>query len=167
MLVAAAVVVAVAAVGYLRYRRRDLGTPADRATFDTLHTASLAAPGLRAGLSEAGAQRAVRHLRVLLGTTAVALTDRTRVLAVDAASHHHHAEHAVEHARHTLDGGRTHVLPGREVSCGAPDCPVRSAVVWSLGLVGGGLLLAALALWFHYGTTVFFETIAAGFASCF
>ena len=48
-----------------------------------------------------------------------------------------------------------------------PRDAVRSAVVWSLGLVGGGLLLAALALWFHYGTTVFFETIAAGIAGCF
>ena len=29
------------------------------------------------------------------------------------------------------------------------------------------VLLATLALWFHYGTTVFFEMIAAGFAACF
>ncbi len=29
------------------------------------------------------------------------------------------------------------------------------------------LLLGALALWFHYGTAVFFETIAAGIAACF
>jgi short subunit fatty acids transporter len=48
-----------------------------------------------------------------------------------------------------------------------PRDAARLAIVWGLGLVGGGLLAAALALWFHYGTTVFFETIAAGFASCF
>ncbi|MFE7509855.1 sensor histidine kinase, partial [Streptomyces sp. NPDC057540] len=30
----------------------DLGTPVERATFHTLHTASLAAPPLRAGLTE-------------------------------------------------------------------------------------------------------------------
>jgi hypothetical protein len=29
------------------------------------------------------------------------------------------------------------------------------------------LLLGALVLWFHYGTAVFFETIASGFAACF
>jgi hypothetical protein len=29
------------------------------------------------------------------------------------------------------------------------------------------LLFAALVLWFRYGTTVFFEMIAAGFAACF
>ena len=28
-------------------------------------------------------------------------------------------------------------------------------------------LLGAVALWAHYGTTVFFETIRAGFAACF
>ncbi len=32
---------------------------------------------------------------------------------------------------------------------------------------GAALLLGALALWFHYGTAVFFETIAAGIAGCF
>jgi hypothetical protein len=31
-----------------------------------------------------------------------------------------------------------------------------------------GLLLAAtIALWAHYGTAVFFETIRAGFVACF
>jgi two-component system LytT family sensor kinase len=141
VVVAAAVVLAIAAIGYLVYRRRDLGTSADRATFDTLHTASLAAPGLRQGLSEAGAERAVRHLRALLGTSAVALTDRGRVLAVDAVSHNH-AEHAAEHARRTLDGGRTVVLPAREVSCGSPECPVRSAV--ASPLVDGDTVVGAL-----------------------
>lgn len=29
------------------------------------------------------------------------------------------------------------------------------------------VFLAALALWLRYGTTVFFETIAAGIAGCF
>jgi hypothetical protein len=35
----------------------------------------------------------------------------------------------------------------------------------------GGIVLLALAgtvlLWAHYGTTVFFETIRAGFVACF
>jgi hypothetical protein len=38
-------------------------------------------------------------------------------------------------------------------------------------LVGSVLVAVALAgtgmLWAHYGTTVFFETIRAGFAACF
>jgi hypothetical protein len=39
-------------------------------------------------------------------------------------------------------------------------------VVGGAGL-GGVLLLAALILWAHYGSAVFFEMIAAGFAACF
>ena len=32
--------------------------------------------------------------------------------------------------------------------------------------LGSALLLGTLALWFHYGTAVFFETIASGIAAC-
>ncbi len=44
---------------------------------------------------------------------------------------------------------------------------LRAAAVWGGAGPGGLLFAAALALWFHYGTAVFFETIATGFASCF
>jgi hypothetical protein len=44
---------------------------------------------------------------------------------------------------------------------------LRLAVLWGAAVVGALLLVGALGLWFHYGTAVFFETIAAGFASCF
>lgn len=33
--------------------------------------------------------------------------------------------------------------------------------------IGGLLVLGALALWFHYGTQMFFEMIRTGFAACF
>jgi hypothetical protein len=39
-------------------------------------------------------------------------------------------------------------------------------VVGGAGL-GVLLLVAALILWAHYGTAVFFEMIASGFAACF
>lgn len=32
---------------------------------------------------------------------------------------------------------------------------------------GGLVVIGALALWFHYGTQVFFEMIRTGFAACF
>jgi len=44
------------------------------------------------------------------------------------------------------------------------------ALTWPVLLVGGlcvALVGATLALWAHYGTAVFFETIAAGIAACF
>jgi hypothetical protein len=34
-------------------------------------------------------------------------------------------------------------------------------------VLGVALLLGALALWFHYGTAVFFEMIASGISACF
>jgi hypothetical protein len=43
----------------------------------------------------------------------------------------------------------------------------RAIVLWGVTSLVTILLLAALALWFRYGTTVFFEMIAAGFAACF
>ena len=33
--------------------------------------------------------------------------------------------------------------------------------------VGGLAVIGALALWFHYGSQVFFEMIRTGFAACF
>ena len=69
--------------------RRHLGTGADRTTFRTLHTASLATPALRAGLTAASAEKAVRHLRSLLGAPAIALTDTTDLLAWDGGFSHH------------------------------------------------------------------------------
>ena len=44
---------------------------------------------------------------------------------------------------------------------------LRAALLWGVGGFGALLLAGALALWFHYGTAVFFETIATGFANCF
>ncbi len=42
----------------------------------------------------------------------------------------------------------------------------RALVVGGAGL-GAALFIAAVILWAHYGTTVFFEMIASGFAACF
>lgn len=48
-----------------------------------------------------------------------------------------------------------------------PGRRLASAIVAGGALVGAMVLLGALALWYHYGTAVFFEMIAAGFAACF
>jgi hypothetical protein len=48
-----------------------------------------------------------------------------------------------------------------------PQARVASAIVWSAAGLGVLALLGAAALWFHYGTAVFFEMIAAGISACF
>ena len=57
--------------------------------------------------------------------------------------------------------------PNPVLAVSRPRDGLRSAALWSVAGLGGLLLVGALGLWFHYGTTVFFETIAAGFANCF
>jgi hypothetical protein len=50
------------------------------------------------------------------------------------------------------------------------QAPVRRAgqgLAMAAAALGAVLLLGALALWFHYGTAVFFETIASGISACF
>jgi hypothetical protein len=43
----------------------------------------------------------------------------------------------------------------------------RRATVLLMAAVLGAILAGTVALWAHYGTAVFFETIRAGFAACF
>ena len=116
--------------------RRSFGTPADRATFATLHEASLAAPPLRAGLTPAGATRAARHLRTLLGTPAVAITDGDTLLAWDGVGEARHSPAAVGHGREVIERGHTQVLRAEGLACADPDCAIRAAVVAPLTVEG-------------------------------
>lgn len=81
-----------------------LSSPADVASYRTLHTASQAAPALRSGLTNAAAQGAVRPLRTLLGVEALAITDRFTTLAWDGVGERN-PEAAVQHARDCLQKG--------------------------------------------------------------
>ncbi|MEV6312227.1 histidine kinase [Streptomyces sp. NPDC051840] len=105
-------------------RTSDVGTPVEHATFATLHTASLAAPPLRAGLTEESARRSVRGLRSLLGTEALCLTDRDRVLVWDGEGEHH-GKDVMRHVRTMLASGRDTAF---DSGCDDLDCPLRWAV---------------------------------------
>ncbi|MER5762801.1 histidine kinase [Streptomyces sp. NPDC002082] len=117
----------------------DLGTPVERATFHTLHTASLAAPPLRAGLTEDAARKAARRLRSLLGTEALCLTDRESVLAWDGPGADHHERRAMARVAVMLDSGRSQSV---RTECERPDCPLKWAVV--APLTGEDGMLGAL-----------------------
>jgi hypothetical protein len=41
------------------------------------------------------------------------------------------------------------------------------AILIGVATLGIALLFGALALWFHYGTAIFFEIIASGISACF
>ena len=135
--------------GLLRLlRRRRFVSEVDRATYETLHTASLAARHLRDGLTPEGAERATRQLRSMLGSRAIALADPTDVLAWDGVgSHHKDAVHA--QAQPVLTSGRTVVLSEEDITCADPDCPIRSGVL--APIVADERVVAALAA---YGPSV-------------
>ncbi|HEY1135123.1 MAG TPA: histidine kinase [Nocardioides sp.] len=108
-------------------RRTELGTEADRATFRTLHTASLASPALREGLRPDSAARAVPHLRALLGTPGVGLTSTSDVLAWDGAGSHH-TEQLTALAVRAATAGSTTLATAAELRCPSADCVLRAAI---------------------------------------
>ncbi len=108
-------------------RRSHFGTEADRATFRTLHTASLASPALREGLTTTSAERSIKHLHALLGSPAVALTDESRLLAWDGTGDHH-APQARQLAVAVAEQASTRVFPPRELPCDEPGCPCSYAI---------------------------------------
>jgi len=123
-------------------RRGEFGSPVDRATYDTLHTASLAAQHLGDGLTPQGASKAARHLRAMLGTQAIALCDNASTLAWDGTGAHHR-EQVWRHASEVLASGRTVVLGGDDVACGDPNCTIRTSVL--APVISDERVVAALA----------------------
>ncbi|MFC7547059.1 sensor histidine kinase [Plantactinospora sp. GCM10030261] len=118
-----------AVLAVIRLRaRRGIVTAGQRATYDVLHTAGLAAEPLRSGLTEASATKAVRHLRTLVGAPGAALVDGTDTLAFDGRGSHH-LEQVVEAAHRAIATNRSTVLGEAELRCDRVDCLVRGAVV--------------------------------------
>ncbi|GIJ10641.1 sensor histidine kinase [Micromonospora andamanensis] len=132
------------AVGRLR-GRRGIATPGQRATYEVLHTAGLAAEPLRAGLNPAGAAKAARHLRTLVGADGLALTDTDDLLALDGRGAHHR-EQLRTAARRVIASERSTVLGEAELTCDRIDCPVRGAVVAPLGGASGRIAGALVAV---------------------
>lgn len=126
-----------AALGHVALRRQQAnpagpGTPVEQATFHTLHTASLAAPPLRAGLTPDTARKAARRLRPLLGSGALALADEESVLAWDGVGEHHRAQ-VTERLAAVVRAGRTQRV---ELDCAHADCAVRQGVLAPLTVDG-------------------------------
>jgi two-component system LytT family sensor kinase len=135
--VLALVLAAGVAVGATAWRlwssRRDFGSDAERASYTILHSAAQAGRYLRGGLGPEGAAKAAHHLRSMLGSPALALTDSTRLLAWDGESPAH-AGTVMGLAARTLAHGRARVAGESEVDCAAAgcteaDCRLRGAVV--------------------------------------
>jgi two-component system LytT family sensor kinase len=135
--VIAMAIAVVAAVGLKVLRSfRELGTDAERATYKTLHAASRAGQHLRTGLNPAGAAKASRQLRGLLGCDALAITDTTGVLAWDGAGEEEFRPLLMGLAAGVLDGGPTAVIPAGELPPGLQRAAVIAPIKAGTRVVG-------------------------------
>jgi two-component system LytT family sensor kinase len=125
-----AVVLLIGGVGWFAWRGgRHLGTPTQRATYEALHTASLAAPALRSGLTHESASRAVPYLRALLGASGVVLADDGGVLAADNVDGAHRA-FLQQSLQAAIASGRPQTLSVDQLDCGDPvGCPLQAGVI--------------------------------------
>lgn len=142
--VLAALAGAVVAVLRLRARRR-IATAGQRATYEVLHAASLAAEPLRSGLTAASAGKAVRHLRRLVGAPGLVVSDGKSCLASDGPGSHH-IDQFVAAARRAVTSNRSIVLGAGDLPCDRMDCVVRGAVVTPLTGPDGKALGALVAV---------------------
>ncbi|WP_337002552.1 MULTISPECIES: sensor histidine kinase [unclassified Microbacterium] len=88
----------------------DLGSDAEQGALHALHQASLAAPHLRGGLAAPDVVTAARHLRVLLGSAAVAIVSAEGTVSFDGASEGLESA-ALRIAAQVRSSGRRQVFP--------------------------------------------------------
>jgi two-component system LytT family sensor kinase len=144
--VAVLAALAAAVVAVLRLRqRRHVATVMQRATYDVLHTASMAADPLRTGLTPATAGKAARPLRRLVGSAGLTISDGERCLAFDGSGGHH-GEQLTAAAARALSGNRSVLLSARDLPCDRVDCVVRGAVVAPLNGPDGRATAALIAV---------------------
>jgi two-component system LytT family sensor kinase len=134
---------AVASVaGAVRLAPRSLFFGQGRAMQAALHAATMMLPDLRRGLTPEAAERAAPHLRMLTQASAIALTDRVRVLAFDGrgADHHRTGDPVTGLG---LGRDHDHVHIASTLRCEVKDCPLHAAIVAPLTVGGervGGLI---------------------------
>ena len=104
----------------------DLGSDAEQGALHALHQASLAAPHLRGGLAAPDVATAVRHLRVLLGSAAVAIVSADGAVSFDGASEGLESA-ALRIAAQVRSSGRRQVFPspGKSDGLEAVGAPIR------------------------------------------
>lgn len=127
-----------------RSRRRGFLSEVDRATYATLHTASLASQHLADGLTPDAAERAGRHLLSILGAHAVSLSDTGGVLSWTGVGEHHRGL-AFDLGDETRATGRTVVHGSTRITCDDDACPIRAAV--TAPLVMDDLVVGTLSAW--------------------
>ncbi|WP_084342951.1 sensor histidine kinase [Janibacter corallicola] len=138
-------------LGLLLHRRRSRRgflSVTDQATYETLHTASVAARHFADGFTDNGCERAAPYLQAMLATPALAICDTGSVIVWEGEGGHH-LPSVMDQAEPVLTSGHTLVLGPDTVTCTSTECPVRAAVIAPICVEGR--VLGALAA---YGPSV-------------
>ena len=121
---------------YARWAGRRLVTPGQRMTYQALHTANLAAPALRAGLTAEAMHRALGPLRSLIATRGLVVADGAGVVGADGVDHEH-CELLGPPLAAVMASGRPALLTADELRCqAAGSCPVTAGVIAPLHVAG-------------------------------
>jgi two-component system LytT family sensor kinase len=129
------------AVLFWRWSTRRVSMP-QQATYEALHTASEAVSVLREGLTPVTAAKAAPSLGQLLGTPAVAIADRSGLLACHGSDLH--AEALARHLHTVVTSGRAQLLSAPDLGCAhGSDCPMRTGVAVPVAV--DGAVIGALA----------------------
>ena len=117
-------------LGFARWRRANPGfiSVTDHATYETLHTASVAGRHLADGFTDDGCERAAPYLRAMLATAGLAICDTSSVIVWDGEGRHH-LPSVIDQVGPVLASGRTLVLGPEVVTCTSTECPIRAAVI--------------------------------------
>jgi two-component system LytT family sensor kinase len=134
---------AIAAAVRRALRARDTVAPEALGMQSALHAATSTLPHLRRGLIPRSAEQAVPHLRALTGAAAIALADRSAVLAIDGEGREQvRPGDLLSRLLARTPDDRLQIVP-RLVSSD-PTCPLRSAVLAPITVQGkrAGTLIA-------------------------
>ena len=140
-----ALAIAVYAVARLR-ARRGIATASQRATYDVLHIAGIAAEPLRNGLTTANASKAIRPLRRLTGSIGLAVVGADGTLLAYDGDAPHHGEQAAAAGARVVGTGRAAVLGSRDLACDQLECVIRGGVAAPLMTPVAGTEVAVGAL---------------------
>ncbi|HEY8477284.1 MAG TPA: histidine kinase, partial [Chloroflexota bacterium] len=133
--------IAAAAVVSALQRRQRNAIEHGQACYATLNILLETLPYFRQGLNPQTAERAATLIRDRLGVKAVSIVDRERVLAfVGAGSDHHKPgqRYMTGLTWEVIQSGRIAIVDSKKegIRCPVPDCPLSSALVVPLKVLG-------------------------------
>ena len=140
-------------------------------TQDVLKLVNQTLPYFKEGLTEFSANESAKVIKDLMKVSAVAITNKTHILAhVGVASDHHTPDKTIitDLSKAVIDTGQQkEVYSSKEIGCQHPNCPLEAAIVIPLYIQGD--IVGTLKLYFtdYHDLTFVEKRLAEGLAKIF